>query len=508
MHHAGGDVEAFGFGPVASERPRSVREAEAAPHGHEDDVGAVVVTIGHERDAVESRDSAEVSGERKVAVSDHHLVEAGASNGRDAEGHSVVQPGSRSPQHGCTFGSRPIGHIVIVTDHEHGQCPGRPHHSRGQIASQRRTVGLGEHGRQALFGVGESPHGDQDGDGHGRSLGFRPMDVVRVAVIGAGSWGTTVASLAAQNSPTKLWARRPEIAVEIDRDKRNSRYLPDFTLDSRLQASSEMCEVVGDADVVVMGVPSHGFRETLAMVAPYVRPLVPIVSLAKGLEQETDLRMTEVIADVLPGHPAGVLTGPNLSKEILAGHGAAAVIAMTDDVIAERLQRVFATDNYRVYTNDDVIGSEVAGALKNIIAVAAGIAAGLGTGDNTLASLLTRGLDELTRLGVAMGGRPATFAGLAGMGDLVATCISSQSRNRYVGLQLAAGRRIDDIVAEMRQIAEGVKTVPVARNLARRYGVEMPITDEMYEVIIHGRSADDAYRELMRRKLRPEVRGA
>ncbi|HEX7096404.1 MAG TPA: NAD(P)H-dependent glycerol-3-phosphate dehydrogenase [Acidimicrobiales bacterium] len=332
------------------------------------------------------------------------------------------------------------------------------------------------------------------------------MDVVRVAVIGAGSWGTTIASLAAHNEPTVLWARKSEVAEEIDRYKRNSRYLDDMPLHTSLRASSDMREVVEQADVVVMGVPSHGFRDTLLEVAPYVRPLVPVISLAKGLEQGTNLRMTEVIAEVLPGHPAGVLTGPNLSKEILAGQAAAAVIAMADETIAARLQRVFSVEHYRVYTNTDVIGSEIAGALKNVIAVAAGIAAGLGTGDNTLASLITRGLSELTRLGVAMGGRPDTFAGLAGMGDLVATCISSQSRNRYVGLQLAAGRRIDEIVTEMQQIAEGVKTVPVARELARRYGVDMPITDEMYEVIINGRAATDAYHNLMRRKLGSESR--
>lgn len=333
------------------------------------------------------------------------------------------------------------------------------------------------------------------------------MDVVRVAVIGAGSWGTTIASLAAHNAPTTLWARKSEVAEEVQRDKRNRRYLGDFALTPALRASSDMAEVVADADVVVMGVPSHGFRDTLHEVAPHVRPLVPIISLAKGLEQGTNLRMTEVIAEVLPGHPAGVLTGPNLSKEILAGHATAAVIAMADETIAARLQQVFSVEHYRVYTNNDVIGSEIAGALKNVIALAAGIAAGLGTGDNTLASLVTRGLGELTRLGVAMGGRPDTFAGLAGMGDLVATCISAQSRNRYVGLQLAAGRRIDDIVTEMEQIAEGVKTVPVARELAHRHGVDMPITEEMYEVVVNGRSATEAYRNLMRRKLGREVRG-
>jgi glycerol-3-phosphate dehydrogenase (NAD(P)+) len=330
--------------------------------------------------------------------------------------------------------------------------------------------------------------------------------VGRVAVIGAGSWGTTVASLAAHNVPTLLWARRPEVARGIEEHHENSRYLAGMPLHPSLRASSSMHEVVAGTDVVVMGVPSHGFRSTLAEVALHIGPGVPVVSLAKGLEQGTNLRMTEVIAQVLPGHPAGVLTGPNLSKEILSGHAAAAVIAMDDEDLAQCLQQAFGVEHYRVYTNTDVVGSEIAGALKNVIALAAGIAAGLGTGDNTLASLITRGLSELTRLGVAMGGRPDTFSGLAGLGDLVATCISAQSRNRYVGIQLAAGQSIDDIVAEMQQVAEGVKTVPVVRELAHRYGVEMPITEGMYEVIVHRRPAVDAYRDLMRRKVGREVR--
>jgi glycerol-3-phosphate dehydrogenase (NAD(P)+) len=269
-----------------------------------------------------------------------------------------------------------------------------------------------------------------------------------------------------------------------------------------------MPDVVCAADVVLMGVPSHGFRATLAEVAPHIGSGVPVVSLAKGLEQGTNLRMTQIVAEVLPGHPAGVLTGPNLSKEILSGHAAAAVIAMTDEAIADQLQTVLGVEHYRVYTNTDVVGCEIAGSLKNVIALAAGIAAGLGTGDNTLATLITRGLAELTRLGVAMGGRPDTFSGLAGLGDLVATCISAQSRNRYVGMQLAAGRGIDDIVAEMQQVAEGVKSVPVVRELARVHGVDMPITEGMYEVVVRGRAAADAYRDLMRRKVGREVRTA
>jgi glycerol-3-phosphate dehydrogenase (NAD(P)+) len=334
------------------------------------------------------------------------------------------------------------------------------------------------------------------------------MDVVRVAVVGAGSWGTTVASLAAQNAPTVLWSRRPEVADEIEACHRNSRYLAGLPLHPDLRASSSLVEVVTRADVLVMGVPSHGFRGTLVDLAPHLRPWVPVISLAKGLEQGTKLRMTEVVAEILPGHPAGVLTGPNLSKEILSGHAAAAVIAMTDETIAERLQQVFATDLFRVYTNNDVIGCEIAGALKNVIALAAGIADGLGTGDNTLAAVITRGLSELTRLGVAMGGHPSTFAGLAGMGDLVATCISAQSRNRYVGQQLAKGRPLEEIVAEMDQIAEGVKTVPVVKELADEYGVDMPIASEMYAVVAHGRPAAEAYRGLLQRKAGREVHHA
>jgi glycerol-3-phosphate dehydrogenase (NAD(P)+) len=328
---------------------------------------------------------------------------------------------------------------------------------------------------------------------------------VRVAVVGAGSWGTTVASLAAENTPTMLWSRRADVAAAIDGSRENPRYLPGFSLHPSLRASSSLAEVVEQADVLVMGVPTHGFRSTLEALAPYLRPWVPIVSLAKGFEQGTNLRMTEVANQVLPGHPAGVLTGPNLAKEILAGHAAAAVLAMTDETIAERLQKLFATNVFRVYTNNDVVGCEIGGALKNIVALAAGMADGLGTGDNTRAAVITRGLSEITRLGVAMGGRPSTFAGLAGMGDLVATCVSHQSRNRYVGEQLGRGRRLDDIVAEMEQVAEGIKAVPAVHELAGRYGVDMPIVNEMYAVVVHGASAEAAYHGLLLRKPGREV---
>lgn len=330
---------------------------------------------------------------------------------------------------------------------------------------------------------------------------------IRVAVVGAGSWGTTVAALASRNAPTVLWARRPELAEEVAKDHHNSVYLDGFDLPEDLGATSDLELAVSTADVLVMGVPSHGMRSTLRELAKFVRPWIPVVSLAKGLEVGTHLRMTQVISEELPGHPVGVLTGPNLAQEILSGHAAATVVACSDDHIASELQKVFAGELFRVYTNPDVVGCEIAGALKNVVAIASGMADGLGTGDNTRAAVITRGLAELSRLGLAMGGQLVTFAGLAGMGDLVATCISQQSRNRYVGEQLGRGRSIDEIVGEMRMVAEGIKTSQVVVEVAERYGVEMPIAHEIHGVIHEGRSAADAYRGLLRRDHRSEIHG-
>jgi glycerol-3-phosphate dehydrogenase (NAD(P)+) len=330
---------------------------------------------------------------------------------------------------------------------------------------------------------------------------------IHVAVVGAGSWGTTVAALASRNAPTVLWARRPELAAEIVSFHRNSEYLEGFDLPPQLDATASLAEAVNGADVLVMGVPSHGMRSTLRELAGHVRPWVPVVSLAKGLEEGTNLRMTEVIAQELPGHPVGVLTGPNLAQEILAGHAAATVVAFSDDHIARELQRIFVGDVFRVYTNPDVVGCEVAGALKNVVAIAAGMADGLGTGDNTRAAVITRGLAELSRLGLAMGGRLMTFAGLAGMGDLIATCSSPQSRNRYVGEQLGKGRTIDEVVSEMKMVAEGIKTSSVVMELAEQYDVEMPIAREIHGVVHGGRTATDAYRGLLRRDHRSELHG-
>lgn len=322
---------------------------------------------------------------------------------------------------------------------------------------------------------------------------------VRVVVVGAGSWGTTVASLAARNAQTTLWARRPELAKEVDTQHVNTTYLPGFRLTEALRATGDLEEAVSECDVLIMATPSRWFRATLEEAAEYLRPWVPVLSLAKGLEYETNMRMTEIIGELLPGHPYGVMTGPNLAKEVLAGDAAAAVLSMSEARVAEVLQRVISSDMFRTYWNPDVVGCEIAAATKNVIALASGMADGLGTGDNTRSTVITRGLAELTRLGVAMGGVPETFAGLAGMADLIASCISRQSRNRSVGEQLGKGRQLDEILGDLGQVAEGVTSAASVMALAKEYDVDMPICAEVDAVVNHGRSPQEAYRGLLRR---------
>ncbi|MCP3913037.1 MAG: NAD(P)H-dependent glycerol-3-phosphate dehydrogenase [Actinomycetia bacterium] len=333
------------------------------------------------------------------------------------------------------------------------------------------------------------------------------MRRIRVAVTGGGSWGTTVAHLVAHNVPTMLWARDPETVDQINTEQMNGRYLDGHQLHPELRATSSLEEAISGADLLVMGVPSKAFRETLEKIEPHLRPWVPVVSLSKGLELSTSKRMTQVINEVLPGHPVGVLTGPNLAKEILAGDAAASALAMSEDHIAEELRSVFGSPTFRVYTNSDVVGCEVAGALKNVVAIAAGMADGLGAGDNTKATIITRGLAELTRLGVKLGGAPLTFSGLAGMGDLIATCMSTQSRNRHVGERMGLGLTVDEVVAEMNQVAEGIKTTKVAFDLARELEVEMPITAQMYKACHKGRTAHDCYEGLLRPDRPRELHG-
>ena len=326
-----------------------------------------------------------------------------------------------------------------------------------------------------------------------------------VAVIGAGSWGTTLASMCARRGSTTIWGLEDEVVEEINGRRSNSLYLKGFELPAALRATRSLEEATRQAEVVVIAVPSPYFRVVLEQAAPFVRRSSPIVSVAKGLEPESLLRMTEVVAQLLPENPRAVLSGPNLAREIMAGYAAGAVVASHDAAVAEGLQGLFNRGLYRVYTTHDVVGVEVAGALKNVIAIAAGMADGVGVGDNTRALVITRGLAELTRLGVAMGGEARTFAGLAGLGDLLATCMSPLSRNRDVGEQLGRGRKLDDIVGEMRTVAEGVHTCELAPELARRHGVELPIAREIYRVVRGEITALEAYRGLVRRPPGAEV---
>jgi glycerol-3-phosphate dehydrogenase (NAD(P)+) len=322
---------------------------------------------------------------------------------------------------------------------------------------------------------------------------------IRAAILGGGSWGTTVASLVARNVPAVIWARSAETVDEINSSHSNERYLPGARLTQGLRATTSIEEAVRDADVVIMGVPSQAMRETAREVGRHIRAWVPLISLSKGLELGTKLRMTQVIEQELPGHPAGVLSGPNLAREVMAGYAAASVIAMEDEVIVQELQSIFKSGLFRVYTNTDVTGCELGGALKNVMAIAAGMGDGAGAGENTRSAVISRSLNEITRLGVAMGGRPETFAGLAGIGDLIATCTSPQSRNRTVGFELGRGRKIADILSGMRQVAEGVKSARTVLQLGEEHGVEMPIASEVNGVINEGRTAQEAFRGLLKR---------
>jgi glycerol-3-phosphate dehydrogenase (NAD(P)+) len=334
--------------------------------------------------------------------------------------------------------------------------------------------------------------------------------VTRVAVVGAGSWGTAVAAIVSRNAPTMLWARGAELAERIDTGHENPGYLPGIELPGELRATADIAVSCAGADVVVFAVPSHGLRAVLAVARPHIAPGAAIVSLVKGIEQGTLRRMTEVIAEELVDHDPrhiGVLTGPNLAREVAAGQPTASVVAIADEVVADELQGVFFAPTLRVYTNPDVVGCETAGALKNVIAIGAGIADGLGYGDNTKAALITRGLAELARLGVALGGEPLTFAGLAGMGDLIATCASPQSRNRHVGVEIGRGRALDDVVSEMNMVAEGVKTTAAVLELAEQFGVEMPLAAFVGRVLYEGARPAELIPELMMRKAKPELDG-
>jgi glycerol-3-phosphate dehydrogenase (NAD(P)+) len=331
----------------------------------------------------------------------------------------------------------------------------------------------------------------------------------KVVVIGGGSWGTTVASICARRGPTLQWVRSDETADNINENHRNTKYLGnEVELALTLKATTDFSDAADSADVIVMAVPSHGFRAVLTELAKELRPWVPVVSLVKGLEQGTNYRMSQIVDEVLPGHPAGILAGPNIAREVADGYAAAAVLAMPDQHLAAQLAELFRTKRFRTYTTDDVTGVEIAGALKNVYAIAVGMGYSLGIGENTRAMVIARALREMSKLGEAVGGHRDTFAGLAGMGDLIVTCTSQRSRNRHVGEQLGAGKPIDEIIATMNQVAEGVKAASVVMEFADEYGINMTLAREVDGVINHGSTAEDAYRGLAAEKPGHEVHGS
>jgi glycerol-3-phosphate dehydrogenase (NAD(P)+) len=330
------------------------------------------------------------------------------------------------------------------------------------------------------------------------------MNSDRVAVVGAGSWGTAVAALIGAAHPTSLWVRSPDLAASMSDTRENEKYLAGVRLPDGLRVTSSLEEALEGVNVAFMAVPSHGFRTVLGDVAPLAGDVEAIVSLAKGIEIGSNLRMSQVVGEVLPGVAAGVLTGPNLASEVAHGHPAACVVALPDEDLACRVQNLVHTKTFRAYTGTDVVGCEIAGATKNVMAIAAGISDGLGLGDNTRAVLITRGLAELGRLGVTLGGKVLTFGGLAGVGDLVATCASPKSRNRTVGFALGEGRSLEEIISGMHMVAEGVKSAGPLVGLARAAGVEMPIAEQV-DAIVDGRcSPAEALMSLMSRPSRPE----
>lgn len=330
----------------------------------------------------------------------------------------------------------------------------------------------------------------------------------KVCIIGTGSWGTTLAIvLAGRRVSVALWARTEEEARRLAEDRQNASRLPDYQFPPDLSVTASLEEALDGAATVVLAVPSRSMRENVRRLRGLLDDSVLVVSAAKGLERDSGLRMSQVLAGELgpaAGRAVCVLSGPNLSREIIDGHPASAVIASEDEARADRAAQVFKSSLFRAYTNTDVIGVELGGALKNIIAIGAGMSDGLGYGDNAKAAFVTRGLVEITRLGVAGGARPLTFAGLACLGDLIATCNSRLSRNYYVGEQLAKGRPLKVILQGMRYVAEGVDTTVAALHMARQLGVEMPITSYTHKVLFEGMEPEQAVAELMARAPKPE----
>jgi glycerol-3-phosphate dehydrogenase (NAD(P)+) len=331
-----------------------------------------------------------------------------------------------------------------------------------------------------------------------------------IGVIGSGAWGTTLARLLANKGiPTTLWEHRPERAAEMQRQRESSTFLPGFPFPPALQVTSDIKEAVQQKDLLLLVTPSQRMRENVRLLAPYLEHYTLLVSASKGIEVASLKRMTEVIAEEIPQAQGrvGALSGPNISREVAQEKPTAAVVAAQDEEVAICIRDLLTTSHYRVYNASDVIGVELAGALKNIIAIGAGFNDGMGYGENAKAAFITRGLAEISRLGIAAGANPLTFAGLAGIGDLIATCASPLSRNQQLGRRLATGEKLEDILKSTRSVAEGVTTTQAALQLAARYNVEMPITKQLSLVLFEGFDPRKAVPELMMRHLKGELEG-
>jgi len=336
----------------------------------------------------------------------------------------------------------------------------------------------------------------------------------RIAVIGAGAWGTAIAIVVGRRGghDVRLWAHEPEVRESVTARHVNELFLADCPIPASVTATNNLEDALRDADFVVSVMPSHHTRRVFTAMLPHLRAGMLFVSATKGIENDTYLRMSEVITDVLRQSPQpfapriGALSGPSFAKEVALSQPTAITVASTDAELAATVQTEFSDPRFRVYTNDDVVGVELGGSLKNIVAIAAGVCDGLNLGHNSIAALITRGLAEITRLVVACGGRPETMAGLAGLGDLVLTCTGGLSRNRSVGVELGHGRRLNDIIAGMHgMVAEGVLTTNAAIGLARKMGVEMPITEQMHAILQEGKSPQEAIRDLMSRPSTSEL---
>lgn len=334
---------------------------------------------------------------------------------------------------------------------------------------------------------------------------------MKIGVIGAGSWGTTLAKLLAEKGyNTTLWVYERDLCEELKSTRTNSVYLPDVLLPENLRYTNDIEEAVKNKDILVSVTPSHVVRNVISSAVPYIKKDAIVVTASKGIENDTLMTMSQVLEEVIPpetGAQVVALSGPSFARDVARALPTAVTIASVNIEVCKLIQNVFSTSYFRTYTHNDIIGVELGGALKNVIAISAGVSDGLGFGSSTRAALITRGLAEITRLGAKLGAQPTTFMGLSGIGDLVLTCTGDLSRNRTVGLRLGRGEKLNNILSSMRMVAEGVKTAKSAYTLSKKTGIEMPITEETYKILYENKDAKEAVISLMSRELKSEMEG-